>query len=61
MDYVQDNMDINYHVAKKRVYMIIRAFSPERTAREDSPNDRVDPTYDIIIRNKWSFVKQQGR
>eukprot|EP00955_Chlamydomonas_euryale_P115488 366353-Chlamydomonas_euryale.AAC.8 len=61
LDYVQDGTDINYPVAKKRVYMIIRVFSPERTAREDRPNASVHPAYEIVIRNKWSFVKQQGR
>jgi len=61
VDYVTDSSDINYPHSKQRVYMAIRAFAPERTNTNEPPDADIDPTYDIVIRNHWSFCKQQGR
>jgi len=60
IDFTRDDDVHNYPAYGKRMYMVVRAFSPERVT---FTNDALavdanrDPTYDIIMRNSFSFVR----
>lgn len=60
--WVRDDDCHNMPGPDKRLYMIVRAFSPERAVVADDATvdaDR-DPTYDCIIRNSFSFVRSMN-
>lgn len=60
LDFARDDDVANWPAWDKRVYMVIRAFSPERatyTTADPAVSADRDPSYDIIIRNSFSFVR----
>lgn len=56
INYVRDDDVHNQPAYDRRLFMIVRAFAPERSTDESPVADR-DPTYDIIIRNSFSYMK----
>jgi len=58
IDYEQDTKQHNHPWYSSQVFMVIRAFAPERvagkTAYPSTADANVDPSYDIIIRNSVS-------
>lgn len=55
-DFVRDDDVHNMPSYDKRMFMVVRAFAPERSTDDDPAANR-DPTYDVIIRNSWSYMK----
>lgn len=57
--YIVDTQNENDVRPRQRVFMVIRAFAPERRFTDAfstaSADANVDPTYDIIIRNVWGI------
>jgi len=59
LDFGNDPTTYNHPSHNQRVIMIIRAFAPERASAAGTPAvsaDR-DPTYDILIRNKFTLTR----
>lgn len=63
-DFVRDDDVHNICSHGKRVFMVIKAFAPERTvgttAELATPDANKDPSYDIIIRNSFSWARSQN-
>lgn len=60
LNYVRDDDVHNFPAYDKRMYMVVKAFSPERAIVTDAAPDidaTRDPTYDVMIRNSFSFVR----
>lgn len=55
LDYASDSVPMNYPQSNQRLFMVITAFSPEQVNTADPVDPNVCPSYDIIIRNSWSF------
>lgn len=57
IDYEQDTTHHDYPWYGSQVFMLIRAFAPERTLNKQwgsAADANIDPTYDIVIRNSVS-------
>lgn len=62
VDYVSNSADFDYPAPKQRLYMMIRAFSPQiasGTTEFPALDANRDPTYDMVIRNHFTFPKSQ--
>lgn len=63
LDYVRDDDVHNIAAPNKRLYMVVRAFSPERaltSSLDPNVDSNRDPSYDILIRNSFSFVRSNN-
>lgn len=60
-DYQIQTVTQNDIEPRKRIYMVIRAFAPERAVAAGDPalDANRDPSYDIVLRNSWSTTKSQ--
>lgn len=61
--YFRDDDVHNHPEYGKTLFMLVRAFAPERgvvTGYSESVSADRDPTYDVIIRNSFSYVRSQN-
>lgn len=58
IDFVRDDDVHNNTSYDKRLFMVVRAFAPERSTGD--PDAARDPSYDLIVRNSWSYMKSMN-